>query len=100
MSNFRKVLSFLASEQQCSWRLDGEDPTTEQEYLDKVNWSDPNNIIYWNQIQSELYKLNRLEEYPSIGDQLDSLFHAGVFPLAMAEKIQAIKDKYPKGGDK
>lgn len=40
---------------------------------------------------------NRVLEYPSIGDQLDALFHAGVFPADMAEKIQAVKDKYPKG---
>jgi len=40
---------------------------------------------------------NRLREYPPIGDQLDALFHAGVFPPEMAAAIQAIKDKYPKG---
>ncbi len=42
------------------------------------------------------YKQQRAAEYPSIGDQLDALFHAGVFPEAMAAEIQAIKDKYPK----
>jgi hypothetical protein len=39
----------------------------------------------------------RQKEYPSIGDQLDSLFHAGVFPEEMAAKIQAVKDAYPRG---
>lgn len=39
----------------------------------------------------------RAISYPSIGDQLDALFHAGVFPEDMATKIQAVKDKYPKG---
>lgn len=43
------------------------------------------------------YKQKRVIEYPSIGDQLDALFHAGVFPDDMAAKIQAVKDKYPKG---
>lgn len=43
------------------------------------------------------YQRNRAKEYPPIGDQLDALFHAGVFPTEMASKIQAIKDKYPKG---
>ena len=43
------------------------------------------------------YKQKRVTEYPSIGDQLDALFHAGVFPDEMAAKIQAVKDKYPKG---
>ena len=39
---------------------------------------------------------NRREAYPNIGDQLDSLYHAGVFPEDMTAKIKAIKDKYPK----
>jgi hypothetical protein len=42
------------------------------------------------------YQRQRVPEYPSITDQLDALFHAGVFPPEMAEQIQAIKDKYPK----
>jgi hypothetical protein len=46
--------------------------------------------------KDELYREYRKREYPSIGDQLDALFHAGVFPPEMAEKIQEIKDKYPK----
>lgn len=50
------------------------------------------------QLSSNLeYRNHREKEYPSIGDQLDALFHAGVFPSEMAAKIQAIKDKYPKG---
>jgi hypothetical protein len=43
------------------------------------------------------YAEKRVSEYPSIGDQLDALFHAGVFPAEMAAAIQAVKDKYPKG---
>ena len=42
------------------------------------------------------YQYDRKNEYPSIGDQLDALFHAGVFPADMAAKIQAVKDAYPK----
>jgi len=42
------------------------------------------------------YKENRMKEYPSIGDQLDALYHAGIFPEEMAAKIKAVKDKYPK----
>jgi len=49
-------------------------------------WQDPN-----------AYKHQRVSEYPPIGDQLDALFHAGVFPDDMAAKIQAVKNKYPKG---
>ena len=54
--------------------------------MDAVNaWVDPNT-----------YKQLRASEYPPIGDQLDALFKAGVFPADMAAQIQAVKDKYPK----
>jgi hypothetical protein len=43
------------------------------------------------------YQRDRAAEYPAIGDQLDALFHAGVFPADMAAALQAVKDKYPKG---
>lgn len=46
--------------------------------------------------EASQYQRKRAPEYPSIGDQLDDLFKAGVFSDAMAAKIQAIKDKYPK----
>lgn len=55
--------------------------------INAVNaWIDPN-----------AHKEPRAMHYPSIGDQLDDLFHAGAFSPEMAAKIQAIKDKYPKG---
>jgi len=46
---------------------------------------------------AQAYARSRAAEYPAIGDQLDALFHAGVFPADMAATIQAVKDKYPKG---
>jgi hypothetical protein len=45
---------------------------------------------------AKAYARSRVTEYPPIGDQLDALFHAGVFPPEMAALIQAVKDKYPK----
>ena len=42
------------------------------------------------------YARNRLTDYPDIGDQLDALYHAGVFPANMAARIKETKDKYPK----
>ena len=65
---------------------------------DGSNFSNPNALTE-EQIalqKAEEYKIYRSLEYPSIGDQLDALFHAGLFPADMASKIQAIKDKYPK----
>jgi hypothetical protein len=65
--------------------------------------ADGNEVSYDNDaveayVASKQYIDNRVAEYPSIGDQLDALFHAGVFPAEMAAAIQAVKDKYPKGG--
>jgi hypothetical protein len=45
---------------------------------------------------AKAYARSRAAEYPAIGDQLDALFHAGVFPADMAATIQAVKDKYKK----
>lgn len=44
----------------------------------------------------EEYQQLRSKAYPSVGDQLDALFKAGVFPEDMAAQIQAVKDTYPK----
>ena len=51
-------------------------------------------------IQSEFddanktYKLNRANEYPSIVDQLDDIYHNGID--GWKTTIKATKDKYPK----
>ena len=42
------------------------------------------------------YRRWRDVNYPPVGDQLDALFHAGVFPPEMEEKIRLIKEQYPK----
>jgi hypothetical protein len=75
---------------------------------EEVEWLNPSTApVTEAQIATELarlqadydakeYQRSRASEYPAIGDQLDALFHAGVFPEDMAEIIQAVKDKYPK----
>ena len=55
-----------------------------------------NEIVDAQRLAALTYAQKRVREYPSIGDQLDALFHAGVFPEDMAAKIQAVKNKYPK----
>ena len=45
-------------------------------------------------VDPEAYKYQRAKEYPSIVDQLDTIFHDGL--EAWKEQIQAVKDKYPK----
>ena len=46
-------------------------------------WQDPN-----------AYKFQRAKEYPSIGDQLDILYHGGYD--AWKSQIQAVKERFPK----
>ena len=64
---------------------------------DNVIEIDESAVNAW--VDPEAYKNQRVREYPPIGDQLDALFHAGVFPDDMAAKIQAVKNKYPKGSE-
>ena len=47
--------------------------------------------------EAKEYQRNRASEYPSIGEQLDMIYHAGQGGDAFQAAIQAIKDKYPKG---
>ena len=41
------------------------------------------------------YSYKRMSEYPSIQDQLDTLYHEGY--EGWKAKIEAVKNKYPKG---
>ena len=43
------------------------------------------------------YTEERRKEYPISGDQLDDLYHAGIFSAEMTAKLKKVKDKYPKG---
>ena len=66
----------------------------------KIIWHDdnPTNITK-EQIKAKInetaYQTNRENEYPSIVDQLDDIYHNGID--GWKETIKAVKDKYPKG---
>jgi len=45
-------------------------------------------------LENNSYKSKRKEEYPSVVDQLDLIYHSGV--NAWKAKIKETKDKYPK----
>ena len=45
-------------------------------------------------LENNSYKSQRKAEYPSIEDQLDTIYHSGV--AGWKTTIKAIKDKYPK----
>ena len=64
----------------------GNEIEVDQELID--SWIDPDE-----------HKYQRMSENPDIGDQLDALYHAGVFPEDMANKIKAVKDKFPKNSE-
>ena len=58
------------------------------------------NIVEYNEatvqayIDANEYKGLRAKEYPSIPDQLDTLYHSGLD--AWKAQIKTVKDKYPK----
>jgi hypothetical protein len=45
-------------------------------------------------VDPDTYKYQRAKEYPSIADQLDTLYHSGLD--AWKAEIKTVKDKYPK----
>ena len=59
-----------------------------------------NNVVEYdlqaieNEFNSNQYAINRAKEYPSIPDQLDTLYHSGLD--AWKAQIKTVKDKYPK----
>jgi|TARA_R100000049_G_C1931376_1_gene75324 hypothetical protein len=70
------------------WRSGQPQPSTAEIEAAHAEWQAEYN--------AQAYARNRATAYPPIGDQLDALFHAGVFPSEMASTLQAVKDKYPK----
>ena len=65
-------------------------PAAEQEEWEKMRF--PSKAEY----DATQYKRDRQLEYPTLGDQLDALYHAGTFDATMTATIKAVKDKYPK----
>jgi len=80
----------------------------EENNVDKITWLESTTPISKADIlakQKELqtaydnnkYQRDRAEVYPSIGEQLDLIYHAGQGGDAFQAAIQAVKDKHPKG---
>ena len=67
---------------------------------DDVAYDQNENIVQYNEvtvqayIDDNAYKGLRQTEYPSISDQLDTLYHGGID--AWKAEIKTVKDKYPK----
>lgn len=60
----------------------------------EVATDDSRYVTWTNTLKSQEYLFNRSEEYPSIVDQLDDMYHNGFDKWK--ETIKTIKDKYPK----
>ena len=93
-----KANALLSLRPSAQWVLRGD----ELEWLD-ANQTQPSDAEIEAEVarlqaehDAKAYARSRAAEYPAIGDQLDALFHAGVFPAEMAAKIQSVKTKYPK----
>ena len=80
----------------------------EENNVDKITWLESTTPISKADIlakQKELqtaydnnkYQRDRAEVYPSIGEQLDLIYHAGQGGDAFQAAIKAVKDKHPKG---
>tara|TARA_R100001460_G_C3502950_1_gene170603 strand:+ start:506 stop:838 length:333 start_codon:yes stop_codon:yes gene_type:complete len=68
------------------WNLDIAQPTNEQ----LASYETAGN----NEEALQVVLNNRKNDYPSIADQLDDIYHNGVD--GWKETIKAVKDKYPK----
>ena len=72
---------------QLTWLDTEQTKPTEEEVVQKVA-----ELTYQQEV--EVYKEQRVAEYPPYADQFDKIFHQGID--AWKADIQAIKDKYPK----
>ena len=69
---------------------------------DGVAYDKDDKVVTYNEatvqayIDAHAYISKRQAEYPPIGDQLDALYKAGVFPAELAAQIKTVKDKFPK----
>ena len=67
---------------------------------DDIGYDANDNVVEYDDsivqayITTNSYKDLRAAEYPSYGDQFDTIFHEGID--AWKAQIQAVKDKYPK----
>jgi chemotaxis protein histidine kinase CheA len=80
--------------------------TVNAEDLDQIIWLNGTAVISKSNIQAKQaelktaydakeYQRKRAEEYPSMADQLDDIYHNGV--AGWKTTIKVTKDKYPKG---
>ena len=93
MSNIGAVIGWKHNHQAGMCTADGvitEFPGGIPSDSDQATWT----TEYESYLASTAYKGKRAEEYPSIADQLDDIYHNGID--AWKATIKVTKDKYPK----
>ena len=81
--------------------------STGENNINSIKWLNDTPEISKEDIQAEMdrlqaeydaqeYARNRQPLYPAIGDQLDDLYHAGVFSAEMTATLKKVKDDNPK----
>jgi len=88
--NTNELYAYESDGSQDAWIKPGLVPVTDEQ-AEEVRQQNQQNSF-----NSLTYQQKRVTEYPSIGDQLDALYKAGVFPAELAAQIKTVKDKYPK----
>ena len=71
-----------------SWISSDAQPTVSAIEAAEVEWQ--------TAYDAQAYARSRKAEYPSIGDQLDMIYHNGDGGATFQAAIKVIKDKYPK----
>ncbi len=99
MDNITKIVKAIQKiKSDAQFSLSGED-------LDTLTWENGETPISKSDIEAKMvevqdeydakkYQRDRAEEYPSIVDQLDDIYHNGID--GWKATIKATKDKYPK----
>lgn len=100
------LLSLTEKHESAGFFVEGQGfPETEAHYNKMARFDNISHKPSWKEVVEEYdrlvatnesmkYSFQRAAEYPSIEQQLDTIFHDGLD--AWKEQIQAIKDKYPK----
>ena len=77
-----------------------QDETIKKQLWELIEYDADDNIVEYNdadvssEVEAQQYYYNRQREYPSIVDQLDTLYHGGYD--AWKQSIDVIKERYPK----
>jgi len=87
ITNLRPKSNFILREDKLEWFDENELPPTEQEITAEIARLEA-------EYDSNEYQRKRAAEYPSIQEQLDTLYHGGL--TEWKATIKAVKDKYPK----